>query len=295
MAQERGELDRVKLAFPRNFFDALNSGDTDLAFRCLGAEAKTPEGMLTPKAADYNKQGEWDSLMGLHLGCLGDGYCGGRVGQDGYRVCGKAPGECAAKSHDGAKQLSAGWYVSAGGRAAGFYSSPKLPLATAGGPITARAAGLLVDGENPYKLTKGQWQFVFDAWNASKGLRVEVVNLEEGDAPQDQESPTAGFEHVEATDAGGPTLFQDPAPSGSTQGAGAQMYASAILELTQTVVSMKWIEPCASPRRRQSPPTTSGFAVAERSRNWKIEREQCCKRPSRPGRIWIPNASRIRS
>jgi hypothetical protein len=243
MLQERGESDRARVVFPSNFFDALNSGDTDTAFRCLGAEAKTPEGMLTPKAADYNKQGEWDSLVGLHLACLGDGYCGGlgdgycggRVGQDGYRVCGKAPGECTAKSHDGAKQLSAGWYISAGGRAAGFYSSPKLPLAAAGGPITARAAGLLVDGENPYKLTKGQWQFVFDAWNASKGLRVEVINLEEGNTPQDQESPTAGFEHVEATDAGGPTLLQDPAPSVSTQGAGAQVYASAVLELTQRV------------------------------------------------------------
>jgi hypothetical protein len=69
--------------------------------RCLKAEANTPEGVLSPKAAEYNKQGEWDTLMGLQLLCLGDGHCGGRVGQDGYRLCGKAPGECAAKAHNG--------------------------------------------------------------------------------------------------------------------------------------------------------------------------------------------------
>jgi hypothetical protein len=96
--------------------------------------------------------------MGLQLVCLGEGHCGGRPGQDGFRVCAKAPGNCVAKAHNGAPRLTAEWYIAAGRRAAGCFAAPKLPTTAAGGPLTPRSAGLLTDGEDPFHLTKGQWQ-----------------------------------------------------------------------------------------------------------------------------------------
>jgi hypothetical protein len=199
MSLNRGESDRAKAAFPSNFFDALNSGDKELALRHLKAEARTPEGVLSPKAAEYNKQGEWDSLMGLPLVYLGNGHCGGRPGQDGYRVCAKAPGECAAKAHAAATKLAPGWYIGAGGRSAGCFAAPMLPPAAAGGPLTLRGAGLLTDGEDPFKLTKGQWQFVLDAWWGNKGLKVDT---EDPGPTENPESPVSDFERVEVVDAG---------------------------------------------------------------------------------------------
>jgi hypothetical protein len=210
MSPTTGEFDRTNAGFPGNFFDALNSGDKELALTRLKAEANTPEGVLSPKAAEYNKQGEWDTLMGLQLVCLGEGHCGGRPGQDGFRVCAKAPGDCVAKAHNGAPRLSAGWYIAAGGRAAGCFATPRLPATTAGGPLTSRGAGLLTDGEDPFRLTKGQWQFVIDAWLATQGLRVDTqVDPLPGPAPA-QESPAGDFERVEVPDADNVWDPEDP-------------------------------------------------------------------------------------
>jgi hypothetical protein len=212
MSHLTGEFDRTNAAFPRNFFDALNSGDKELALRHLKAEANTLEGVLSPKAAEYNKQGEWDSLMGLQLVCLGEGHCGGRPGQDGFRVCAKAPGDCVAKAHNGAPRLTAGWYIAAGGRAAGCFAAPKLPITAAGGPLTARSAGLLTDGEDPFRLTKGQWQFVIDAWCATQGLRIDTWAVAFADPVSEQESPASDFERVEAPDLGNLLGSEEPTP-----------------------------------------------------------------------------------
>jgi hypothetical protein len=210
MSLRTGEFDRTSAAFPGNFFDALNAGDRELALSHLKAEANTPEGVLSPKAAEYNKQGEWDTLMGLQLVCLGEGHCGGRPGQDGFRVCAKAPGDCVAKAHNGAPRLTAGWYIAAGGRAAGCFAAPKLPTTTAGGPLTPRSAGLLTDGEDPFRLTKGQWQFVIDAWLATQGLRVDTRVEPVPDSTPAQESPAGDFERVEPAEADNGWAPDDP-------------------------------------------------------------------------------------
>jgi hypothetical protein len=202
MSLERGEFNRTSAAFPRDFFDALNSGDKELAMHHFRTNAKTPEGMLTPKAAEYNKQGEWDSLTGLQLMYVGAGHCGGRPGQDGTRSCAKGPGDCPAKAHADAPRMPPGWYIAAGGRAAGCYTSPMLPPASNGGPIAARGAGLLADRENPFRLTKAQWQFIIDAWNRSQGLQVETQELGADPIPNAEDSPAADFERVEEVERG---------------------------------------------------------------------------------------------
>jgi hypothetical protein len=219
MSLRTGEFDRTNATFPGNFFDALNSGDKELALTHLKGAANTPEGVLSPKAAEYNKQGEWDTLMGLQLICLGEGHCGGRPGQDGFRVCAKAPGDCVAKAHNGAPRLTAGWCIAAGGRAAGCFAAPKLPATTAGGPLTARGAGLLTNGEDPFRLTKGQWQFVIDAWLAAQGLRVDTRAEPTPDPAPAQDSPAGEFERVEAPDEDNfwdpdepPPMRPDPGP-----------------------------------------------------------------------------------
>jgi hypothetical protein len=124
MAQAQGEFDRSGMGFPSDFFDALNQGDKDAAMTSLKMAAHTPEGVLSPKVAEYNRQGEWDTRMELALVCFGSNQCGGRVGQDGYRICGKARDECATKAHAAAPAATPGWRISAGGKAAGCFANP---------------------------------------------------------------------------------------------------------------------------------------------------------------------------
>jgi hypothetical protein len=231
MSLERGELDRANAAFPRNFFDALNAGDKERAMHYFRAEAKTPEGELTPKAAEYNKQGEWDSLTALQLVCVGADHCGGRPGQDGFRSCAKAPGECAAKAHADTHRMTPGWYIAAGGRAAGCYTSPMLPPASSGGPIKARGAGLLNDHESPFRMTKAQWQFIIDAWNRPQGLQVTTQGLEEDVGPDVETSPATDFEHLEISDLDGEGPRPEPATNSPAFNPQMQEVVAALVEL----------------------------------------------------------------
>ena len=155
--------------FASSFFEALNQGDPELALARLNSEAflSLPDGAPSPRAEEYVKSGEWDTATVLSLVLVDEDACFGRVGQDGYRFCGKQPRtSCPAQAHQKqvVKQLTPGWYVSAGGKGSGLFASPKLPRRSEGGPIMSSGAAVLADRENPFKMTKGMWRFVIDAW-----------------------------------------------------------------------------------------------------------------------------------
>ena len=87
---------------------------------------------------------------------------------------------CTVLSHQSSAVvgLRAGWYIPAGPNArAGYYSSPYLPVAEDGGPISALCAAKLSDPVDPFSLTVGQWKFVMDEW-----LSVPVVVEHEGES-----------------------------------------------------------------------------------------------------------------
>jgi hypothetical protein len=174
----KGSKSRGNEAFPINFFNALSRGDDDTAFRHLGEEAFV-EGAPSPRTQRLIESGEWDGNQKLSLVLIEASACPGRVGQDkDLRFCGKPPKYCAVQTHskNTVGPIRKGWYISLG-KAHGVLATPFLPTVEDGGPITGFLAGrLLQTGDSAFRLTKGQWKFIVDAWHASK---VETLSSSE--------------------------------------------------------------------------------------------------------------------
>jgi hypothetical protein len=180
--------------FPSNFFDAINQADGDAAVAVVTAVARTADGTLTPRAAELDSIGEWDSKMELSLVCLGGHCCPGKVGQSGSsRFCGRPKSECTVPGHKKTQgSVEAGWYISAGAKNAGVFEKPRLPIERDGGPITASGAAFLLDGEASFKQPKGRWLLPIESYLGSTkqpasttGLQVTVPDYEDKDVVGD--------------------------------------------------------------------------------------------------------------
>jgi hypothetical protein len=174
--------------FPENFFGALSIGDDDSAFACLQAEAFPDTEPPSPRAQALIESGEWDSNQKLSLVFIERQSCNGKVGNDDTRFCGKPPNYCQVATHikNTVGEIKRGWYISIG-KTQGVLTSPFLPSSDEGGPIRGSAPGRLVTGENPFRMTKGQWKFVIDSWRASQ---VEVLSESDEDLSPPASHPT---------------------------------------------------------------------------------------------------------
>jgi hypothetical protein len=185
MAQAQ-EWSQSEGEFPHTFFDAINQADGDAVVAVVTAVARAADGTLTPRAAELDSIGEWDSKMELGLVCLGGHCCPGKVGQGGVsRICGRPKSECTVLGHKKATGVvEPGWYISAGAKNAGVFEEPRLPIERDGGPITSRGAAFLMDGEASFKLPKGRWTLAIEAFLAAKapapaGLSVQIPKGDE--------------------------------------------------------------------------------------------------------------------
>jgi hypothetical protein len=174
--------------FPHTFFDAINQADGDAVVAVVTTVARAADGTLTPRAAELDSIGEWDSKMELGLVCLGGHCCPGKVGQGGAsRICGRPKSECTVPGHKKTTgAVEPGWYISAGAKNAGVFEQPRLPIERDGGPITSRGAAFLIDGEASFKLPKGRWTLAMEAFLATRapapaGLSVEIPKGDEED------------------------------------------------------------------------------------------------------------------
>jgi uncharacterized protein YneF (UPF0154 family) len=167
--------------FPTDFFRSLHLGDEEDAVACLRSEAIPDGSEPSPRAAALIKTGEWDSNQKMSLVLIENNACTGRIGNDEHRFCGKPYCTVAAHSKNTIGNVSRGWYIASLGRAHGVLSTPSLPPAEDGGPITGAIAGRLLSPDAPFRLSRGQWKFVIDSWHAS---RVETVS--EGDVDEDE-------------------------------------------------------------------------------------------------------------
>jgi hypothetical protein len=171
-------------SFPTTFFDALNAGDGDAAVDALKRAAFGADSKPSPKAQELIDAGEWDQEQKLSLVNIDSTHCFGRVANDQYRFCGKRKTQCGIAGHfkNMIEGLKPGWYISNIGKNSGVYTHPYLPESPVG-PIKSRGAALLIDGETPLRLTKGQWRLVMDAWYA------EQVQVLSDDDPSEKSRP----------------------------------------------------------------------------------------------------------
>lgn len=165
---------KPKVEFPNDLFTSLQRGDVHEATLCLRAASITESGEASPTAKKLMESGEWDLKDLLSLVYIdGTKVCPGRVGTDGLRFCGKLMTYCNAAGHpkNTVGPITRGWYISFG-KSLGVLLSPFLPAHEDGGPIDAATASQLT-GLKPFRLTRGQWKFVIDAWHS---LRVETLS-----------------------------------------------------------------------------------------------------------------------
>jgi hypothetical protein len=165
------------------------------------------EGPPTPRAATYIQSGEWDSDSVFPIVFLGEGVCGGHVRSTSsvlpMQFCGLA-GNCTWG------RIHSGWFIPAGtSNRSGFFKTPSLPPHSSGGPILQEIANAL-RGNDPFRLTVGQWKFVFEEWHAS---RVETVDDSSSNTSgsglvhDDTEQPEGAFWSLGGTGRGAPVAL----------------------------------------------------------------------------------------
>jgi hypothetical protein len=189
--RKAGPKIQTDLSFPATFFGALQQGDEDEALSLLRAEALPDGEEPSPRAKALIEQGEWDSNQQLSLVLIESNACAGKVGNDDYRFCGKPANFCGIAAHakNTVGTIRRGWYISLG-KAHGILTTPYLPPLEEGGPITGILAGRFMS-PNPFRLTKGKWKFVIDAWHASR-----VVSI--ASSPTEQNKEEIVFSEEEA-------------------------------------------------------------------------------------------------
>jgi hypothetical protein len=187
--------------FPYTFFDAVNQADGDGVVAVVTSVARAADGTLTPRAAELDSIGEWDSKMELSLVCLGAHCCPAKVGQAGApRICGRPKSECSVPGHKkAAGAIEPGWYISAGAKNAGVFEQPRLPIERDGGPITSGGAAFLIDGDASFKLPKGRWLLAIEGYLAaekakSATLCVEIPEYDDG--PGDEDLSPDSYEQI---------------------------------------------------------------------------------------------------
>jgi hypothetical protein len=204
--------------FPYTFFDAINQADGDGVVTVVTSVARTADGTLTPRAAELDSIGEWDSKMELSLVCLGAHCCPAKVGQAGApRICGRPKSDCSVPGHKkAAGVVEPGWYISAGAKNAGAFEQPRLPIKRDGGPITSGGAAFLIDGDASFKLPKGRWLLAIEAFLAAEKAKAEVLHVE---IPEYDEEPEAeglspdSYEQISFSHAPGVTFANPPTAS----------------------------------------------------------------------------------
>jgi hypothetical protein len=204
--------------FPYTFFDAINQADGDGVVAVVTSVARTTDGTLTPRAAEFDSIGEWDSKMELSLVCLGAHCCPAKVGQAGApRICGRPKSDCTVPGHKkAAGVVEPGWYISAGAKNAGAFEQPRLPIERDGGPITSRGAAFLIDGDALFKLPKGRWLLAIEAFLAAEKAKAEVLHVE---IPEYDEEPEAeglsleSYEQISFSRAPGVSFANPPTAS----------------------------------------------------------------------------------
>lgn len=201
--------------FPADFFAALNQGNEDEALACVKAEA-LPGGAPSPRTQVLIDKGEWDTKTLLPLVYVDDSVCAGRVGGSDDRCCARPGGRgaCGAQVHlKNPYSLQPGWYISCGAKSPNVFLDPHLPAE--GSPIRSQGAGRLLDKENQFRMTLGQWKFVIDSWHAAERVQLLPDEPEAEDPDDDDFYGGAGF--FGEQDSGGVEEQKEP---GSGVGAG---------------------------------------------------------------------------
>jgi hypothetical protein len=94
-------------AFPSDFFNALNRGDSKEAVSTVRGQFRfTPEGAPSSRAQEMVDNGEWDAKQSDLLRCLDGSNCAAEI--PGGRFCGKR--KCITAAHKKAKGVVPGWY-----------------------------------------------------------------------------------------------------------------------------------------------------------------------------------------
>jgi hypothetical protein len=166
-------------AFPSDFFNALNRGDSEGAVSTVRDQFSfTPEVAPSPRAQEMLDNGEWDAKRSDLLRCLDGSNCAAEL--SGGRFCGKR--KCITAAHKKAKGVPPGWYIATTPKC--FWAEPCLPLEVDGGPITSGGATLLYSDPDKLKLTKGQWRVVIESWLDA------VKNVEAVESAEEEQEPT---------------------------------------------------------------------------------------------------------
>ena len=192
--------------FTTAFFEALENEDDQAALGILsaGAFGNGLDSAPSPRAAEFINNGTWDeskTLLGLVRvdsdSCFGQmpdvpSTTVGGVEQPVYkRFCGKRRDDCDARSHlaqqlPPADQLQ-GWYLQVSGTRNGVIWDFRFPTQEDGGPISEIAGARLLDAEHRFRMSPGQWRFLFAEWRASK------VDTWGTYAPEGSRDPGAGL------------------------------------------------------------------------------------------------------
>ena len=193
------------------FFEALGQDGPEEAHALLRGSAFQDgiEKAPSPRAAGFVNSGEWDAGE-LRLiaadekstcwGILSDGKIMEGASKMYTRFCCESSVKCTIQSHAKQKVLEAsrntGWYLQAArpslkGAILDIYFQSKRN----GGPVST-SASLRLGGEDPFKMTPGQWLFLADAW-ASRDVTAVDESLQDTDQLLDSVQETVALQQEE--------------------------------------------------------------------------------------------------
>ncbi len=188
------------------FFESLGRSDNEAL---LTIQEQVPaEGVPSPRAQELIDSGEWDSRLALALVPVpSEDICCGVVGQavrgESRRFCTRVGCEIPAHRLKCPDVTLPGWFIDGGPRDdSGVFAEYRLPLAQDGGPIGDAAAMRLMDGDNRFRLSKGQWKFLIMEWHAARvdtfSSQASPTDQEAEASPTDQEAETLAAEILAA-------------------------------------------------------------------------------------------------
>ncbi len=147
-----------------SFFSAIADEDEELALEYLrtttfpdSSKPKVPSGI----AEVYIDSGEYDEGEAVRLVCLNEDHCFGAVRvrrSDGFEPqmsCSRMLSSCTIKAHErNNHERQAGWYIPMARNDSKVFTTPYLPLAIEGGPISDEA-GIKLVANHGIRLTPG--------------------------------------------------------------------------------------------------------------------------------------------
>ena len=182
----------------RSFFEALAASGSEGAFAYL-SDVSFPDGRdqePSPRAKEVVENGEWNAKKLVRLLYVtGDDVCWGLLPASSATEGGPAYVRfctlqgCTTNSHVKHKvpqdHRLDGWYLEAGGQSRGGACLDfRFPIGPEG-PVVQSAVKHLV-GDNPHRMTFGQWRFLFDEYATR-----DVISLSEAGSGETPSEPTS--------------------------------------------------------------------------------------------------------